>query len=73
MRVNRKIVQDGVDVDLDVEDHGDKAVVTANGVAILEFTSSGHLRRLKTDKSAAVGLRRLPDGRVAIKPKRASA
>jgi hypothetical protein len=70
MRVNRKVVLDGVNVDIDVEDNDDSAVITANGVPVLEFTSSGHLRRLKTEANDNVGLRRLPDGRVAIKPRK---
>lgn len=45
------------------------AFIVLNGVKALEFTAEGHMRRLKGLPSS-VGVRRLPDGRVAIKPSR---
>lgn len=67
MRITRN---QSVDVDFDVEDHGNRTLIYANNVAILEFTSDGYMRRLKADVESTIGLRRLPDGRVAIKPKK---
>ncbi|MGG5812595.1 hypothetical protein [Falsiroseomonas sp. CW058] len=42
------------------------AVITLNGEKALVITRSGHLRRLRGLTEAA-GVRRLPDGRIAIK------
>tara|TARA_R110000868_G_scaffold322391_8_gene583313 strand:- start:1973 stop:2185 length:213 start_codon:yes stop_codon:yes gene_type:complete len=55
------------DVDFATVTVGKSVFVTANGNKILEFTDKGHLVRLKN--TAAVGLRRLPDGRIAIRPR----
>jgi hypothetical protein len=56
-------------VDIQTVSSGDSVFVTANGAKVLEFTKSGHLRRLKN--TPAVGLRRLDDGtgRIAIMPR----
>lgn len=58
------------DVSLDLKSDGKGgAVLTANGEAILRVTSRGYLSRLR-DVSERAGIRRLPDGRIAIRPKR---
>lgn len=57
-----------IDVNFGVEASGSSVFVTANGSKIVEFTKDGYMRRLKG--TPAVGLRRLPDSRVAIKPKK---
>lgn len=59
------------DVTLTLErDAKGNGVLLANGEAIAKVTTEGYFRRLPC--SAAVFLRRLPDGRVAIKKKRRS-
>lgn len=68
----RLLVSRSVTVNLDVRETAKGVQVVANGVPVILLDNDGYLRRLK-DLPPTIGLRRLPDGRVAIKPKRNAA
>ena len=64
----RHPVRTTVEITLGTSPNGN-TLVLANDIAVIEFTKSGHIRRIRGLPSET-GLRRLPDGRVAIKPAR---
>lgn len=61
-------VEHDAEFDLDADNKG-RVYLLINGHRVLQFTRDGYMRRLR-ELPPEIGFRRLPDGRIAIKPKK---
>lgn len=71
LKVARKMESE-IDFDFEVDKKTGSVFVTADGERVIEFTQDGYMRRLPVDRAEVpeFPLRRLDDGRIAIKPKK---
>lgn len=69
--LRRAVTQPTQNVDVQLSATAEGINVTVNGVPVVQLDKDGYVRRLKVDKARypTFALRRLDDGRVAIRPK----